>query len=330
MLETDRAAGCLVGLAVGDALGFPLEGLSARRIARRFGRPQRFRFLGRRGFVSDDTEQAVMAAESALASAGDPQQAARRFSRRLVGWFWTIPPGVGLATLRACLKMSLGLPGGVSSAGNGAAMRAAPLGLLPLDASGRRALVEALSRVTHLDARAVDGARAVAEATARLREGGDADWPGLRDQLPELDGRLEERLDRAWALREASGEEAARELGVTGYVLHSVPLAFWALWRRPPGFLEGLHAVVLLGGDADSTGAMAGALLGTRFGLGGLPPELAGNLEACFSAKRLSALARALVEGGPGPEHPGFWALRGREAAVKAGVAWHVLGRLVL
>lgn len=321
----NRAAGCLVGLAVGDAMGFPLEGLSARRIQRRFGRPERYRFLGRRGFVSDDTEQAVMVAEAALAAAADPGATARGFARRLVGWFWTVPPGVGLATVRACLKMSVGLAGGVASAGNGAAMRAAPLGLLPR----REGLVEAVSRVTHTDPRAVDGARAIAEAVALVVAAGEAPWPALQAVLGALDPRLAERLERAWTLREASPEEAARELGTTGYVLHSVPLALWALWSDPPGFLEGLHRVVLQGGDADSTGAMAGALLGARFGLEAIPAELADHLEPCYSAERLAALAAALAEGRTAPLRPGFWALRGREAAIKAGVALHVLGRLV-
>lgn len=329
MSDPCTAAGCLVGLAVGDALGFPLEGMSARRIARRFGRPARYCFLGRRGFVSDDTEQAVMAAESALAATGDPEESARLFARRLVGWFWTIPPGVGLATLRACLKLSLGLRGGVASAGNGAAMRAAPLGLLPLTPRERRPLVEAVSRVTHTDPRAVDGARAVAEAVALLRESPGGGWPELRSRLPDFDRRIAERLDAAWDLREEGAERAAQDLGISGYVLHSVPLAFWALWSRPATFLAGLHSVVLRGGDADSTGAIAGALLGARFGLAGIPQDLAERLEPCYSAERLGALATALAEGRRGPGHPGFWALRSREAAVKAGVALHVLGRMI-
>ena len=331
-----------MGLALGDALGFPLEGLSARRIAGRFGRPERFCFLGRRGFVSDDTEQAVMAAQAVLdarsvadrdtgarTEGGLPGRAAWRFARLLVGWFWTIPPGVGLATLRACLKLSLGLPGGVRSAGNGAAMRAAPLGLLPLPSEERRLVVEALSRVTHLDSRAVDGARAVAEGVALLLEDPQAGWPELRSRLPDLDPRLGERLDRAWELRGAEPEEAARELGTTGYVLHSVPLAFWALWSGPPNFLDGLHRVVLQGGDADSTGAMAGALLGVRFGLSGIPADLAGHLEGCYSVPRLQALAGALQHAADPPGPPGFWALRAREAAVKFGVGLHVLWRIL-
>jgi hypothetical protein len=65
----DRIVGALLGTAVGDALGLAAEGMSARQIARRWGRLDRYRFLGRRGFVSDDTEQSA-----------------------LVGWFWRLPP----------------------------------------------------------------------------------------------------------------------------------------------------------------------------------------------------------------------------------------------
>lgn len=86
--------------------------------------------------------------------------------------------------------------------------------------------MEAISRVTHTRPPAVDGARAVAEAVALLREAPEAGWPQLRERLPDLDPRLEERMERAWELRQAAPEEAARELGVTGFVLHSVPLAF--------------------------------------------------------------------------------------------------------
>jgi ADP-ribosylglycohydrolase len=61
---TDRLAGTLLGTAPGDALGLPAEGLSARPISRMFGRIDRFRLLGGTGFVSDDTEQAALVAQS--------------------------------------------------------------------------------------------------------------------------------------------------------------------------------------------------------------------------------------------------------------------------
>ena len=63
LLFEDRASGCLLGLAMGDALGLPLEGISPRRIARLqgAGEPRR-RLLFGRGMISDDTDHACMTA----------------------------------------------------------------------------------------------------------------------------------------------------------------------------------------------------------------------------------------------------------------------------
>lgn len=325
----ERARGCLVGLALGDALGFPLEGLSQGRIARRFGRLDHFAFLGSRGYVSDDTELSVLLGEALLAGCGEPETSAREFGKRLVGWFRWGPPGIGMATLRASLSLMVGRPGGVASAGNGAAMRAAPLGLY--SAADRPGLVRALSTVTHTDPRAVDGALVVAEAVALLVQGREADWPTLSQSLPGIDLRLREALDQAWKLVrfEASPELRAQRLGCSGYVLHSVPLALAALWSRPATFLEGLQAVVLRGGDADSNGAIAGALLGAAFGREGLPAQLVQALEPAFSAPRLEALADDLVEGRLTRYQPAsFGSLRRHELAVKLGVGLHLLRRL--
>ena len=73
----DKARGALLGLAVGDALGFPVEGLSRKRARRRYSGIDRYRFLGSTGFVSDDTEQAIITAEAILESQGVPEKAAQ-------------------------------------------------------------------------------------------------------------------------------------------------------------------------------------------------------------------------------------------------------------
>src|SRR5688572_14571189 len=103
--------------------------MSARAIARRFGRVERFRLLGPIGFVSDDTEQSALVAQSLARAPADPAACARAFRWSLLGWFARLPFGVGLATVRACVRIALGLRRtGVRSAGNGAAMRAAIVG----------------------------------------------------------------------------------------------------------------------------------------------------------------------------------------------------------
>src|SRR6187549_2768922 len=147
----DRLAGVLLGTALGDALGLVCEGMSAKRIARRFGRLDRYHLLGRTGYVSDDTEQSALVAQSLAKFPADPDRCARAFRRSLVGWFWRLPWGVGLATVRSCFRIMLGFSRtGVRSAGNGSAMRAAVIGAVFLDRPDqRRAFGEAIARTTH-------------------------------------------------------------------------------------------------------------------------------------------------------------------------------------
>ena len=93
----ERLAGVLLGTAVGDALGLACEGMSAKRIARRFGRVDRYHLLGRTGYVSDDTEQSALVAQSLARQPAQRDRCVKAFRRSLLGWFWRLPWGVGLA-----------------------------------------------------------------------------------------------------------------------------------------------------------------------------------------------------------------------------------------
>ena len=111
--RADMLAGTLLGMALGDAIGLPREGLTLARAARRFGAVRGHALLLGRGMVSDDTEHACMTAQALLtASARPPDHAARVFAgalaRRLRFWLLGLPAGVGLATGRAILKLWLG------------------------------------------------------------------------------------------------------------------------------------------------------------------------------------------------------------------------------
>ncbi len=161
-------AGTLLGTALGDALGLPSEGMSARAIARRFGRIDRFRLLGKTGFVSDDTEQAALVAQSLACHPDNADACVRAFRRSLLGWFCRLPWGIGRATIRSCARIARGIePSGVNSAGNGAAMRAAIVGVFFHDRpQEREPFGRLLAQVTHRDVRAVEGALYVAELAA--------------------------------------------------------------------------------------------------------------------------------------------------------------------
>jgi ADP-ribosylglycohydrolase len=181
--------GCLLGTAIGDALGLPYEGLSKRRAAKLLGPPDRYRFCFGRGMVSDDTEHTCMVAQSLIAAGHDVDAFARQLAWRLRLWLLGNPAGIGLGTLRAILKLWIGFPparSGVFSAGNGPAMRAAILGAALDDVESIKRYVRAATRITHTDPKAEFAALAVALAAraARLRHSSAQFIDDIARELP--------------------------------------------------------------------------------------------------------------------------------------------------
>jgi ADP-ribosylglycohydrolase len=324
----DAIAGAVLGTAVGDALGLPREGLSRRRAARWYGdEPLRHRLVFGRGLISDDTEHTCMVAQALLASGGEEQAFARSLAWRLRGWLLGLPAGVGFGTLRAVLKLWLGFPpskSGVFTAGNGPAMRAPVLGACLGDTPAVRALVRASTRLTHTDPKAEEGALLVALATAW----GAARGPGL--DATQVHGELVQAaegddLRRALDLvgdhlRTGSDPEAFAEAlgqpdGISGYVNHTVPAVLFCWLRSPESFEEALSAVIRLGGDADTTGAILGGIAGATVGAEAIPaPWIDGIAEwprtTAWLRRLADRLATRFPEGqpadGPGPL-PLFW-----------------------
>lgn len=165
-----RFSGLLLGTAVGDALGLPAEGLSRNRIGRRWHGDWRHRFVFGRGMCSDDTEHTFFVAQALLSHPNDPVAFQRCLAWKFRLWLLGAPAGIGLATLRAILKLWLGFPesrSGVFSAGNGPAMRSAIIGAYFFDdPAKRREFISAAARLTHTDPKAKVVALAVAEAAA--------------------------------------------------------------------------------------------------------------------------------------------------------------------
>ncbi|MFH1808195.1 MAG: ADP-ribosylglycohydrolase family protein [Pseudomonadota bacterium] len=301
--------GVLLGTALGDALGLPAEGLSAPEIQRRFGTVDRFHLIGRTGFVSDDTEQSALLAQSLARSRNegviDGPRLVRAFRRSLVGWFVRLPFGIGLATVRASVRALLGFrTSGVASAGNGAAMRAAVLGVVcAKDAPQRLLLGREVARVTHLDPRAIEGAQFVAElaALASRAESVHEREALVRQALTIVRAEeLRAALELAVALSSQVDDpsQAAQHLGCTGYVVHSLALASWAFARWGDQPLLAIQRTIAAGGDTDSIAAIVGAWSGALCGSAALPePLLAAIQDGPFGPTHLRALARALVEG---------------------------------
>ena len=283
--------GCILGTAVGDALGLPYEGLPKSRAVRFLGPPDRYRFFFGRGMISDDTEHTCMVAQSLIESGGNIDVVVKRFSRRLRWWLLALPAGVGKATAISCVKLWLGYPfekSGVNSAGNGPAMRAAIFGAAIDNEDQMIRFVRASSSLTHRDPKAANGAIAVALAARESRQNSTIDsrrWlDSLQRALANQDDELFELAQRAISSVEA-GESTqdyclsiGQSRGVSGYAYDTVPVCIHA-WLSQPGDLQrALAAIIACGGDADTTAAIVGGIVGSGLGQHGIPAELTQGL----------------------------------------------------
>ena len=288
--------GCILGTAAGDALGLALEGLSRTRQAKMFPTLASHKLLPcGKGMTSDDTEHTCMLAQSLIVTGhGELASLERRFASnfawRLRFWLAGLPAGIGMATLRAIIKLWLGFPAaksGVFSAGNGPAMRAALIGVCFGDDMPRmRTLVRAATRITHTDPKAEYGAFAVALAAHFAARGIDVTPSEYMRALGEYISDIEfSTLMHKVAdsiLRAENAEQFANSLGcgkgVSGYMYHTLPCVLHVWLAHQNDYRAAVSAMARLGGDADTTAAIVGAIVGARVGKAGIPAAWIHNL----------------------------------------------------
>lgn len=290
MDKKEKIIGCLLGTATGDSMGLPAEGLSRRRINRIFGNMERQNFFFGKGMCSDDTEHTIMVAESLLESKGDVRLFIKKLSWKMRFWFLCLPAGIGLATLRACIKLCLGFPGeksGVYSAGNGPAMRSAIIGILyGNDPEKMKKLVEGSTRITHRDPKAFYGSLAVALAAHMAdKDITPEDYYGELEKLLGKEGEeflsLIKKVMESISKGNTTGEFLANSgygHGVKGYIYHTVPAVLHTWFRHRKNYKEGLLEIIKAGGDTDTTGAILGGIIGAGAGKEGIPKEWLGNI----------------------------------------------------
>lgn len=298
--------------------------------------------------VSDDTEHACLTLQAIIRSAGREPEFTAALVRQLKLWLLSIPPGAGLATSRATLKLLLGFGpqrSGVPSAGNGPAMRATILGAVIDDPDQLQALVRTSTRMTHTDPRAEFGALIIANAVRTARERNVT--PGtfleqMRGGLSVPDAReLIERIEAA-ARSAESGETtvdyAARRWsgrGIGGYMLDTVEGVLHACFRNPGDFGSAVTSVIRSGGDTDTTAAIVGGIIGARVGRAGIPTEWLVNLQDWPRTRewmeRLAETAVNVVATGQSGRHSGLpaYGLLPRNLLLLAVVLGHGFRRLL-
>jgi len=309
-MEKSHLIGCLMGTAVGDALGLPYENVSRQRAPRLLGAPDRHRLVGRCGMLSDDTEHTCMVAQALIASDFDCEAFTRDLGRRLRWWCAPLPAGIGRATLRSCLKLWLGCSpqrSGVFSAGNGPAMRSAIFGAVFDDIATMIPFVVASCRITHSDPKAEFGAIAVALAAFTSRQNSTVDAEQYLAQLAAIigpDGQELSDLLRVVVDSVADAESALEyaskhgmENGVSGYTYHTVPIAIHTWLSHPADYRAAVTVAIECGGDTDTTSAIVGGIVGTTSGESGIPAEwIAGLREWPRNVRWIRRLSDQLSE----------------------------------
>tara|TARA_R110000868_G_scaffold35430_1_gene127026 strand:+ start:607 stop:1428 length:822 start_codon:yes stop_codon:yes gene_type:complete len=240
--------------AAGDCIGGPMEGAVS----------ERFRLPTPTWNISDDMVLSLATAKALLATRTvDPAAIAAGFVQVFSqGGI----PGLGASTLKALRDLKDGvhwaLAGrrGERAAGNGAAMRIAPLGFFldVSDVSSRRTIRD-VCRITHHNDEAYVAALAVLLAM-QMPQGGSL--TSLAATLP--DTRVRDVLLQLAALPHgATSEQAALLSGTSGYAPESVPLALYLAFTAT-SVEEGIIAAVECGGDTDTIASMVGQILGAR------------------------------------------------------------------
>jgi ADP-ribosylglycohydrolase len=296
--EEDKIAGTLVGLAVGDALGAPAEFKSRGDVRRKFPHGmQEMRASGpwSAGEYTDDTQMALLLADSLLEKgrfdAGDIARRFRHWSRsakdvgiqiRRV----TAMKGYELDPEECSRRDFIEHPHG--AAGNGAVTRCAPVALFHL---GNETMLYANSRrsalVTHGDPKALTSCVLINAAIAYFILHGDRDSPwrhGMKSLTPDESA--------AWSRLESIASTSEENILSNGYTVSSVEASFWC-FTRTESFEAAAEMAASLGGDADTTAAITGALAGAHYGYQAIPERWRTQLLKCAhirdTALRLAA-----------------------------------------
>jgi ADP-ribosyl-[dinitrogen reductase] hydrolase len=292
-LRRDSIQGLLIGVAIGDALGFPREGLKRRVALRMFGgTPLAYRLLPGTGIYSDDTQLMLMAAQAVLRSNSTWRIFRQSYLHRLAWYPLSLPVGAGRGTICAAFKSwlrNVGLPTGCHSAGNGPATRAIFL-TLALHGTEHRAAkwVEDSTRLTHDDPLAVDGCLVLSKLAqiAATSKGKQFDPIAILQQLvatskePILRDKLSELTDFLNSARSprAVARHFGWQAGISGFIVPTTVISCYCFLRYPTNYRRAVETSILLGGDTDSVGAIVGGLVGAHVGYSSLPPKLVSGL----------------------------------------------------
>ncbi len=282
----ERALGAFLGFAVGDALGATVEFLTRAEIRERHGVHDRMIGGGwldlKPGQITDDTEMALCLGRVLLRH-GDwaPGAACEAFAE----WLRGNPVDVGNTVRRGIRRYmtdgSMSKPFSDGDGGNGACMRNLPVALASLgDPEAFEAWTLAQSHITHHHPLSDAAGLALGRMVQVLVEGG-----GVKEVRAESNRLIEQH--REFYFRVYRGQSSAYVVDTVQTVLH--------YYFETDTFRDCLVETVNQGGDADTTGALAGMLAGATYGAGAIPKDWLDRLDRAVSTE-IRAMVPALLD----------------------------------
>jgi ADP-ribosyl-[dinitrogen reductase] hydrolase len=293
----DRYRGCLLGMAVGDALGTTVE------FKPRGSFPPVSDMLGggafhlKAGQWTDDTSMGLCLATSLVEKNGfDPLDQMQRYLRWYEHGYLSSTGScfdIGGATQQALQRFrASGEPYSGStdpfSAGNGSLMRLAPVPMFYAPDENLAAEYAAKSsRTTHAAAECEQACMLFALMLVKALGGQEKSAILFENNLERVSSKKLQAIAAG-----AYKEKSADQIRGSGYVVESLEAALWCFWTSG-SYSEAVLAAANLGDDADTTAAICGQIAGAYYGQSGIP---AAWLEKLYMRAEISALAEKLAE----------------------------------
>jgi ADP-ribosylglycohydrolase len=313
MLDSDPAHAILFGLALGDALGWPVEFMELPQIRAKYGRAG-ITAPPDPALYTDDTQMSLAVAE-ALVEAGETPNDLNRLmgamGRHFIGWKrdpTTPSRAPGATSMRGVNALERGAPwreaGVRDSKGCGSCMRVAPIGYFyQHDPESLREVARAQGWLTHrhptADAASIGAAYLIKLALDNVPV---KDYPesvlafttGISGEFDAAIGRVTEALD--WSDEESALNHIGPTRGGGWIAEEAVAMALYCVLKHPDDYVSVVRLGANISGDSDSVAAIAGGIAGARLGLSALPEDWIARLE---NRDYLAALADRLAEKKP-------------------------------
>ncbi len=314
----DKTVGSLLSVAIGDAMGLPVEKKSPDEIRESFGYIDKF--VRSPVIVSDDTQLSLAIMDSITRRRGYNKQDIGFAHVEAWQGKWGKPVGWGRTTINAVKKIKEGhedtfIPVGDNrGSGNGPIMKIAPLAIFAVYKTLRTEVgrftnrfnasllkkCSEISRLTHGDARCIVAAYCHCRMIIRALQDemptsfieisqlfvSDAEYAekNINVSSPDkqkLSDRFRELITPAEAM--SSATQISMKIGGDNiaFIMNSYPLVAFAVARYSPyrNLMYAITETVNAGSDTDSNASMVGAIIGAQLGFGAIPPHLVKQIQ---------------------------------------------------